>query len=147
MEARSFPLERLHDATLVHLVRCVASEDWRSLALTCRRLCHLVGDGLQGSAGRDQQYKRLTPIMLPQVRYARTFGLSVVLPEFPLLWQIPASRAFRDVCDLRVWVPHDALQQGCWERLADALSRALERWERIQEVDLSSSPSADWDSQ
>jgi hypothetical protein len=74
------------------------------------------------------------------VRFARTFALYLKLGKASGFWDIPASRAFQNVCRLYVQASHAELQQGGGDLLAESFRRALERWEGLQEVELSNHP-------
>lgn len=75
---------------------------------------------------------------LQQVRFAYTFGLDLRVSQATGPFDVPASRAFRQVWSLRVAVDYKDPRPGCWDSVAQLLARGVTRWKDLQEVRLSS---------
>jgi hypothetical protein len=75
---------------------------------------------------------------LQQVRFARTFGLKLSLSQATGPFDVPSSRAFRNVWGLELTEGGMHATPDCWDRLAELLERAVKRWRDIQEVRLTS---------
>lgn len=70
------------------------------------------------------------------MRISRQFELRLFMRDTQQLQQMPASRAFAQVQDLRVDLQESDLQEGCWDALASFLASSVQQWPGLQGVTL-----------